>query len=196
LTYSKERIFEPLDITPGFYLTPEMRRHLVTLTYRRKDGSLEKWANQLGTIEQDPEKMDILLGGIGLYSTLKDYLTLLRHLLLIKAGRAQNPIMSVETVSSLFAPSIPPHGAANIELFTGWKHVGYGIGLCLATEDWPGRRRKGSGFWYGWAGTYYFMDPATGIAMVYGTQVVPTTDAEVVKLWEQLERAFYAGLEK
>lgn len=47
---------------------------------------------------------------------------------------------------------------------------------------------------YGWAGTYYFMDPATGIAVVYGTQVVPTTDIEVVALWDRLERALYAGL--
>lgn len=49
---------------------------------------------------------------------------------------------------------------------------------------------------YGWAGTYYFMDPTTGIAVVYGTQVVPTCDEEVVKLWEQLERAVYAGLQE
>lgn len=38
------------------------------------------------------------------------------------------------------------------------------------------------------------MDPATGIAVVYGTQVVPTTDIEVVALWDRLERALYAGL--
>lgn len=47
---------------------------------------------------------------------------------------------------------------------------------------------------YGWAGTYYFVDPETGIAAVYGTQVVPTCDAEVVQLWEELERALYAGI--
>ena len=39
------------------------------------------------------------------------------------------------------------------------------------------------------------MDPATGIAVTYGTQVVPTCDVEVVRLWEALERALYAGLE-
>ncbi len=38
------------------------------------------------------------------------------------------------------------------------------------------------------------MDPATGVALVYGTQVVPTTDDEVVALWYELERAFYEGL--
>ena len=49
---------------------------------------------------------------------------------------------------------------------------------------------------YGWAGTYYFMDPTTGIAVVYGTQVVPPTDPEVDRLWAQLETALYAGLKE
>ncbi|KDR77296.1 hypothetical protein GALMADRAFT_96063 [Galerina marginata CBS 339.88] len=194
--FCKERIFEPLGMaTTTFYLTPELRENLVQMTYRRKDGKLEKWTNQLGTIEQDPEKMHVLLGGIGLYSGLKDYLTLLRHLLLINSGLAKNPILTIDKVSSLFKPSIVPHGSTNIELFTGWKDVSFGVGLCLATEDWPGRRKRGSGFWYGWAGTYYFMDPVTGIAVVYGTQVAPTGDVEVIRLWENLERATYAGLE-
>jgi hypothetical protein len=38
-----------------------MRERLVKMTYRRKDGSLEKWADQLGVIEQDPEKCMSLL---------------------------------------------------------------------------------------------------------------------------------------
>ncbi|PPQ92543.1 hypothetical protein CVT25_010376 [Psilocybe cyanescens] len=191
--YCKEHIFEPLDMKSGFYVTPEMRKKLVKLTYRNNEGNLEKWADQLGTIEPDPTKAHFLQGGIGLYTTLKDYLTLLRHLLLVKEGRAKHPILSVKTVSSLFESSIPPQLHKSVELFTDWENVGYGIGLCLATEDWPGRRKKGSGFWYGWAGTYYFLDPETGIAVVYGTQVVPTRDPEVIKLWDQLERALYAA---
>ncbi|KAF8958101.1 beta-lactamase/transpeptidase-like protein [Flammula alnicola] len=193
--YCKENIFGPLGMETSFYLTPSMKENLVNLAYRRKDGTLEKWDGQLGIIEQDPAKMNVLLGGIGLYSTLKDYLALLRHLLLIQAGRTNNPILSVNTVASLFRPSLPAHHTVNIENFTGWKDVQFGHGLCLANSDWPGRRKKGAGFWYGWAGTYYFVDPTTGIAVVYGTQVVPTNDPEVVKLWGQLEEALYAGLE-
>ncbi|PPQ74395.1 hypothetical protein CVT26_000946 [Gymnopilus dilepis] len=194
--YTQKHIFGPLGLTRiTFHLTPELEKDLVQLTYRRKDGKLEKWAGQLGVIERDVEKMRVLLGGIGLYSTLKDYLALLRHVLLIEAGQETQGILRVETAKSLFVPSIPEGSAANIELFTGWKDVSFGVGLCLATADWPGRRKKGSGFWYGWAGTYYFMDPATGIAVTYGTQVVPTCDVEVVRLWEALERALYAGLE-
>lgn len=48
---------------------------------------------------------------------------------------------------------------------------------------------------YGWAGTYYFVDPETGIAVVFGTQVAPANDPEMKRLWAELEQAFYAGLQ-
>jgi hypothetical protein len=45
----------------SFHLTASRRERLVKLTYRREDGSLEKWADQLGVIEQDPDKCVLLL---------------------------------------------------------------------------------------------------------------------------------------
>jgi hypothetical protein len=41
------------------------------------------------------------------------------------------------------------------------------------------------------------MDPATGIAVVFGTQVVPRSlfDMEVWKVWGQLEKLTYAGVQ-
>lgn len=58
---SKEHIFGPLDMDASFHLTASRRERLVKLTYRREDGSLEKWADQLGVIEQDPDKCVLLL---------------------------------------------------------------------------------------------------------------------------------------
>jgi hypothetical protein len=40
------------------------------------------------------------------------------------------------------------------------------------------------------------MDPKTGVALVFGSQIVPTRDPEVLKLWGELEEIFYAGLTK
>ncbi|KAJ3504818.1 hypothetical protein NLJ89_g7737 [Agrocybe chaxingu] len=194
--YCKEHIFGPLGMETSFYLTPEKKAKLVQLTYRRCDGTLEKWADQIDIIEQDPTKLDIVLGGIGLYSTLNDYLKLLQHIISIKAETTTKGILSAKSVSDLFNPTLPEHATAALYQFTKWDDCQFGIGLCLATKDWSnGRRKKGSGFWYGWAGTYYFMDPSTGIAVAYGTQVAPTNDREVVKLWEELETAIYQGLE-
>ncbi|KIM41569.1 hypothetical protein M413DRAFT_445541 [Hebeloma cylindrosporum] len=193
--YCKELIFGPLDMDASFHLTASRRERLVKLTYRQKDGRLEKWADQLGVIEQDPEKLGVLLGGIGLYSTMKSYLSLLRHLLLVLDGQAINPILSRKTVANLFKPSLSPHMSKSVVEYTGWIDTQFGHALCIANSDWPRRRRKGSGFWFGWAGTYYFMDPTTGIAVVYGTQLMPGRDLEVERLWGQLEEALYSGLE-
>ena len=64
-----------------------------------------------------------------------------------KAGRANNPVLSPETVASLFEPTLTEKGAASLEGFTAWTNGSqWGIGLCLNCDDFPGRRRKGSGF--------------------------------------------------
>ena len=58
--FSKEHIFGPLNMDTSFYLTASKRERLIKMTHLRQDGSLEKWADQLGVIEQDPEKCMLL----------------------------------------------------------------------------------------------------------------------------------------
>jgi hypothetical protein len=51
--------------------------------------------------------------------------------------------------------------------------------------------------WYtgmGWMGTYHFIDPATGVAGVFGTQVLPFLEREELGLYAELEKTLYAGL--
>lgn len=45
---------------------------------------------------------------------------------------------------------------------------------------------------YGFTGTYYFIDPTSGIAAVCYTQILPTLDSEVLKVWQEAEEALYA----
>lgn len=40
------------------------------------------------------------------------------------------------------------------------------------------------------------MDPATGVAAVFGTQLIPTADREVFQVVAEFEETFYAGLAK
>ena len=46
----------------------------------------------------------------------------------------------------------------------------------------------------GWAGTQYFMDSTTGIAVVFGVQVVSDRDLEPYKVAIKLEHTLYKGL--
>jgi hypothetical protein len=46
----------------------------------------------------------------------------------------------------------------------------------------------------GWAGTFHFIDPTTGVAAVFGTQILPAMDAENLKASLDFENVLYAGL--
>ncbi|KAJ6512154.1 hypothetical protein C8R47DRAFT_683262 [Mycena vitilis] len=63
----------------------------------------------------------------------------------------------------------------------------------LNTIDLPGRRKKGTGAWGGFACTSFFVDPETGIAAaVFGTQLVPIAanfDMAYETLWVEVEEA-------
>lgn len=101
-THSQENIFKPLGMGSTFYRTPEVEAKILKLSFRR-DGKLEPWSGQSEIIEQDPSKgqellncqqpdsltkkillVSLFLGGVGLYSSLRDYLTFLRHILQLR----------------------------------------------------------------------------------------------------------------
>jgi len=198
--YYKEHIFHPMGITSAsFYLTPDLKEKAVPLTYREPDGNIVPWASQLPISVQDPEQVHLHMSGIGLHCSMKDYLTILRHLLQIHAGTAVNPILTSASVRTFFQPTLPPLGVEALSEWLGKVDLGksgpqWSTALCLNTSDTPGWRRKGSAWWAGWAGTYHFMDPETGVALVLGSQIVPGQDLEVLKVWGEVEHAFYQGL--
>jgi CubicO group peptidase (beta-lactamase class C family) len=144
--YLQENIFKPLVMKASFYLTPDIKANLVDLAYRR-NGNMEAWANQSLLIEQDPTKVARHMGGVGLYASLKDYLNLLRHLLQINAGKATNPIVSAETVRSLFEPALNEEGTKSVKAFMSIdpfsppdSSLQWSTAMAVCTSDWPGRR--------------------------------------------------------
>jgi len=192
--FCKEHIFNPLGMETSFYLTPELRRRLVDLSFREKDGTLSRWANQVKVIEQDPAKLKLHLGGVGLYSSMRDYLKLLRHLMQINAGRSvANPILTQETVREIWVPALSETGAKSLSEMLKIPDLQWGTAMAIASEDRPQRRKKGSVWWGGWAGTGHFIDPTSGIAVVIGFQIVPD-DVELMTASIALEAALYSAL--
>ncbi|KAJ7168540.1 beta-lactamase/transpeptidase-like protein [Mycena filopes] len=195
--YFKDHIFTPLDITSAsFYLTPALKERLLPLAYRNKSGVLQRWEGPL-PFEQDPAKVRMHYGGMSLYASQKDYLTLLRHLLQIKAGTATTPILSPASVESLFTPTLPPAGAASLSAFLKMPpgSVQFGRGLFVTTVDFPGIRKKGTGAWGGGANTNFFIDPTTGVAGVLATQLHPRADKTHFRLCLEMEKELYKRLE-
>ncbi|KAJ7935551.1 beta-lactamase/transpeptidase-like protein [Mycena leptocephala] len=197
----KDHIFSPLGIrSASFYLTADLKERLLPLSVRYSQDKLVKWNNQVEIINQDPEKTNVHFGGVGLYMSLKDYLTILRHLLQIKAGKATNPILGSASVAALFEPTLEVPAANSLAKMLQMPEgsAQFSTGLMLTTADSPGRRKKGTGSWGGWASTSYFVDPDTGIAAVFGTQLVPSSadfDMTYETLWVEVEQAIYAGLQ-
>jgi len=193
--YYKEHIFSPLGITSAsFYLTPELKKKSVPLVFREPDGKIVPWASQVPLIVQDPEQVHLHMSGVGIYCSMNDYLTILQHILQIRAGTVMKPILTKASVDTFFQPTLTPDGVEALNEWVGKPGHQFTTALALKTVDTPGQRRKGSAGWYGWANTEYFMDPETGIALVFGSQIVPRRDPEVTKVFEQLEEAFYRGL--
>ncbi|KAJ7069880.1 beta-lactamase/transpeptidase-like protein [Mycena amicta] len=194
--YFKEYIFAPLGITSAsFYPTQELKERLLPLTYRSKTGILERW-NKPSIVEMNPAHIRVHLGGVGLYASQQDYLTILQHLLQIQTGTASNAILSLSSVNSLFEATLSPAGADALSLMTGFPSgiAQFGRGLCVTTADLPGMRKKGSGMWGGWANTAFFVDPTSRVAVVFATQLAPTGDQKFQGLFAQLEKEVYSGL--
>ncbi|KAJ7018818.1 beta-lactamase/transpeptidase-like protein [Mycena alexandri] len=193
--YFQDHIFAPLGITSAsFYLTPTLKERLLPLSFRVKTGALERWKRP-SVIDVDPANVRVHMGGVGVYASQKDYLAILQHLLQIQAGTANTPILSRASVDSMFASTLPAAGAASLSATVPLGvSFQFGRGLCVNTADIPGKRRAGSGTWGGWANTSFFVDPATGVAAVFATQLVPAGDAAQMRLYELLEREMYSGL--
>ncbi|KAH9474868.1 carboxylate methylbutanoyltransferase mlcH [Psilocybe cubensis] len=117
------------------------------------------------------------------------------------AGAATNPILTSKTVEQLFEPVLNEQGSKSLDRFltmdpfTPATHTQWSVGgFALSGSDLPGRRKKGSGFWIGWAHTLFLIDPASGIATVFGAQIMPAGDREIFEVVAELEEALYAGL--
>jgi CubicO group peptidase (beta-lactamase class C family) len=196
--FCKQHILDPLGMeSSSFYLTPNLRERLVDLTFRDNGGPHQHWANQMEIIEQDPDKVRLLLGGAGIYSSMRDYLKILQHLLQIKVGYPiTNPIFSRETVEQIFTPALTEQGSKSLSDFSNNPGTQWGAALAICTEDWPQRRRKGSAFWSGVLGTKGIIDPTTGIAVVFGSQLMTPQnfDLDVFNTWTRLEELIYAAI--
>ena len=86
-----------------------------------------------------------------------------------------------------------PASSNNAEFFPGTVKK-WGLGFMISTEAVPGGRSAGSLNWAGLGNTYFWIDPARGVAGVILTQLLPFADPPALKLLDDFERAVYAGL--
>ena len=193
-----EHIFGPIGMKDtAFTLSSERRARLVGMHARGADGALGPIPFEL------PEEPEFQMGGGGLYGTAADYLAFER--VFLNRGHANGrQVLRPETVQQMSENAIGgldvrllktavPTYSNDAEFFPGMLKK-WSLGFMISTEAVPGGRRRGSLAWAGLGNTYFWIDPAKGIAGVILMQLIPFADPKAVALLEDFERALYAAL--
>jgi methyl acetate hydrolase len=193
-----QHIFGPVGMNDtGFSWTPDRRARLVGMHARGEDDALSPIPFEL------PQEPEFQMGGGGLYGTATDYLAFER--IFLNEGRANGrQVLRPETVElisrnaigaldvTLLETSVPGY-SNNAEFFPGMAKK-WGLGFMISTEAVPGGRSAGSLAWAGLGNTYYWIDPAKGVAGVILMQLIPFADPKALALLDSFERAVYTAL--
>jgi len=195
--YFAEHLFGPIGMRDtAFKLTQERRSRLVGMHTRGLDGTLAPMDFEL------PQEPEFEMGGGGLYGTAADYLAFAS--VFLNQGRAGgSQVLKSETVRSMAEnamgelnvralPAAPPY-SNDAEFFPGMVKK-WGLGFMISTAQVPGGRSPGSLAWAGLGNTYFWIDPAKGVAGVILMQLIPFADPKALALLTSFEEAVYAAL--
>ena len=193
-----EHIFGPIGMKDtAFTLSSERRARLVGMHARGADGALGPIPFEL------PEEPEFQMGGGGLYGTAADYLAFER--VFLNRGHANGrQVLRPETVQQMSENAIGgldvrllktavPAYSNDAEFFPGMLKK-WSLGFMISTEAVPGGRGPGSLAWAGLGNTYFWIDPAKGIAGVILMQLIPFADAKALALLDGFEKALYTAL--
>jgi methyl acetate hydrolase len=194
----RERVTGPLGLDDiAFTLDPQQTRRLAPVQLRTGEGSFEvidfEWP-------ADPEFHS---AGHGLYATAGDYMVVQR--LFLRGGEIDGvQLLEPETVALMTTDELAKLGIRIERLVSARPdfsydlvprpNVSWGLDIEIATADTRGLRPAGS---FGWCGTfnnYYWIDPKNGLAAALHMSYLPLFDPAATELYEQFERAVYAGL--
>ncbi len=197
--YFAQHLFGPIGMKDtSFKLTPEGRARIAGMHARSEDGALAPIPFEI------PQVPEFEMGGGGLYGTAADYLAFER--LFLDEGRAAGgaQVLKPETVRLMAQNAIgdlnvqllktaAPASSNDAEFFPGMVKK-WGLGFMISTAQVAGGRSPGSLAWAGLGNTYFWIDPARGVAGVILMQLLPFADAKALAVFDRFEKAVYAAL--
>jgi methyl acetate hydrolase len=157
------------------------------------DGAVELQNPQLGLTIAAP------IGGGGLASTVDDYGRFVR--MFLNGGTLDGVrVLKPETVAlmgqnHIGAVSVPAQTSALPRsadfTFIADGRDKWGLGFLITVDQAPGKRSPGSLSWGGINNTYFWIDPARGLAGVIMMQYLPFADAKALATYDTFERGAY-----
>ena len=175
--FVQERIFDPLGMDEtGFHAPPAHAGRLAACYIAGADGKAK--------LSDDPQTSPFLKepgfvsGGGGLVSSAADYLKFAR--MLLNGGELNGRrLVGPKTLQLMTANHLPGGrdlGSMSISLFSEATYQGVGFGLGFAVTLDPVKtllpESAGNFYWGGAAGTYFWVDPAEDLIVIFMTQLL------------------------
>ena len=191
--YLAERVLAPLGMSATAF-RPALPADAAKVYIRAAGGGLEAIPVYFGGGEFD-------MGGGGMTSTAPDYARFLR--MVLRGGELDGArILAAATVAAMSQNQIGPIRAGNLgstmpdlaQPFDSFpdQHTGWGLGFLINLEAGPNGRSPGSLAWAGIFNSYYWIDPAAGVAGVFMSQLSPFGDPGALGAFAALERMAYS----
>ena len=171
--YLHDELFVPLRMDEtAFRGRPDLDARLATLYVRGPDGRLV--ANPGPLCGDSRPVAKILAGGAGLFSTPGDYLRFAQ--MLLNGGELDGKrVLKRETVAMMTRNQLPPAIARIPKNALGMEGYGQGFGGAVLVDSVAAGIPGAPGIyrWWGYAETYFWVDPKADLIALMWTQFVP-----------------------
>lgn len=201
--FLQERIFAPLGMVDTAFTVPADKAGRLTACYAAGALGTKGVKQGLPDLIDDPARSPYLAGnafnsgGGGLISTAADYMRFAR--MLLNGGELDGVRLLGPKTLQLMASNHLPDGKdltqMSKSLFSEATYAGVGFGLGFAVTVDPAKTMlagsKGDFFWGGAASTFFWVDPVEDLAVVFLTQLLPSSAYPVRR---ELRTLVYAAL--
>ena len=162
--FLRERVFDPLGMTDTVFRVDPSRADRFGPAYRPgPDGELRPYAIEVVPFTEQPALIE---GGVGLVSTVRDYLRFSQ--MFLNEGELDGVrILQPSTVALMTVNRVPdallPIGFGNPQPGRGWT-----LGFCVVMDEdaSPLPVSEGTFWWDGSSGTRFFIDPVEDMVTV------------------------------
>jgi CubicO group peptidase (beta-lactamase class C family) len=196
--YFREHIFIPLKMNDTSYNVPEAKGPRLVAQQQRDGAKMDG-----PVVLQIPPLVGLTIaepiGGGGLASTADDYGRFMRMFLnggeldgvrVIKAETVA--LMSQNQIGVVSVPALKTALPRSVDFtFIADGRDKWGFGFLITADQVPGKRSPGSLSWGGINNTYFWIDPARGIAGTIMMQYLPFADPKALAVYDAFERGAY-----
>ena len=171
--FLNEELFSKLGMDSTMFWASEADRDRLATVYRPVDGKLTP--HEIETVPFT-ERPGLIEGGVGLLSSVEDYLNFSQMILDHGVFEGQR-ILKKATAEMIYKNAVPetamPIGDSGYWRGSGWTWGGFNLVLDSDAYDFP--VTEGTIWWDGSAGTRYFIDPTQNTIIVIMAQVSPSS---------------------